>query len=215
MGFIHRFLLPKEINFVAALLNQATTAQRMTRQLQVAASEGSLDALAHIDELARQASRQRRTNLQALLDVFITRWDKESIYRLIVALDWVALSIKHFQLEAEVYDVESLQEYQGIVDTLCAMADGLVKAIQQLADNNPSVLNQRIDQLREQYDSVVGDCARATASLLDRSSTSRSGTAQAWAVMLRQQTLFNQLKEIARRLHMSGDSLEDMALKIV
>lgn len=209
MGFIHRFLLPKEIDFVAALLAQATNASDMIRQLQQESVEGKGQALHRITDMAKQASQLRRNNMHQLLDVFITPYDKESIYRMIVALDWVALSIKHFQLETKVYGIESLQEYRAIVDTISNMADELAHAIQQLGANSPLDLNRSIDQLREQYDTVVNDCARATARLMNETKA-----ADGCLRLQRHQTLFTQLKEIARRIHISGDSLEDMALKI-
>ena len=67
-----------------------------------------------------------------LLNVFITPYDKESIYRMIVQLDWIALSVNHFRLEAEVYGIESLHEYESILATLGTMIADLRRALDAL-----------------------------------------------------------------------------------
>ena len=51
-----------------------------------------------ISEHTDEARLLKTKNMNELLDVFIIPYDKESIYRIITQLDWISLSVKHFQL---------------------------------------------------------------------------------------------------------------------
>ncbi|HHH13180.1 MAG TPA: hypothetical protein ENJ98_02990 [Thiolapillus brandeum] len=206
MGFIRRFLLPREVDFDAAMLEQARVAREMVERLYQLCSEENEEALAAIAEQAGEARRLQDRNMKELLDVFITPYDKESIYRMITQLDWIALSVKHFQLEVEVYRVPSFPGHEGIVSLLREMARTLETGIAQLGKVPLPVMGREIDRIRDLYDEVVSHCARASGGL---------DPALGCKALLLQRDMLMQLKEIARRIHVAANTLQDMAIKVV
>ena len=205
MGFIAKYLLPKQIDFNARLLAQAKTSCSMIKDLYQACVSNDSEALLSIANKALLARNQKVQNMQELLDVFITPYDKESIYRMIVQLDWVSLSVKHFQLESEVYQLHSLAEYQHILKVLLNMGEALEWGITLLAKKDIKQIAKTIEQISEQYDQVVEDCARATGQLLLLDDARK---------IIRHKDMLLQLKEIAKRIHLSANTLEDMAIKV-
>ncbi len=204
MGFIQRYLLPKEVDFDAALLGQARIAREMVSCLHHVCASDDPAGLGGIEELARKGRSLKEKNMDELLDVFITPYDKESIYRMITQLDWVCLGVKHFALESEVYGIHSLGEYIPIVAVLRGMAEDLEGAVGELGGDGPS--KAKVLELHDRYDTVVSLCASATAELLAQDDVKR---------IIRHKAMLLQLKEIAKRIHISANTLEDMALKIV
>ena len=199
MGFISKFLLPKQVDFDAAMLEQARVARQMVEQLRHLGEESeAMAALAH------RGARLKARNMRELLDVFITPYDKESIYRMITQLDWIALSVKHFHVEAGAYGVSPPTGWEKVLERLRAMAAALEAGLTQLGDPSLTPLVARIDRIHELYDEVVAGCAGAVAAL-DES--------QGCKVLLLQRDLLLQLKEIARRIQVAANTLEDMAIK--
>ena len=211
MGFIHELLLPKEVDFNAALRRQADTAGDMVNHLYDACTAGNEapivanSALQAIESLSAQSRESKSRNMAELLDVFNTPYDKESIYRMVVQLDWVALSVNHFRLEAEVYDIHSLHEYEPILVILKTMIAALQAAVGALDSRDIAAVADANEQIHVHYDQVVDDCARATAALMHGSDLLR---------VMRHQAMFQQLKEIAKRIHVTANTLEDMTLKV-
>ena len=144
--------------------------------------------------------------MNELLDVFITPYDKESIYRIITQLDWVALSVKHFQLETSAYGITSIREYQPIFDILLEMANLLEKCITRLSTKTPRIIALDIDLIHDQYDDVVTLCAQSVAKLLKQDDCKH---------IIMHRDILAQLKEIAKRIHVTANTLEDMAIKLV
>lgn len=206
MGFISRFLLPSEVDFNAALLRQAQTSRSMVNDLCNACIHNDRNALEKIATAAQHARELKTQNMAQLLDVFITPYDKESIYRMITQLYWITLSVKHFQLETEVYDTHSLSGYEPILKLLLEMATELEKGISELSGKKLKVTAHQTEQIHDQYDQVVELCAKATAKLLVLDDFKR---------IIRHKDMLLQLKEIAKRIHVTANTLEDMAIKIV
>ncbi len=144
--------------------------------------------------------------MSQLLGVFIAPYDKESIYRMITELDWISLSVRHFYLETEAYDIDSLGDYQPILRVIHDMAKALEEGVAKLPEKKLQAIDLRINQIYEQYNQVVEACAHQYALLLDQDDLKR---------ILRHKEMLMQLKEIARRIHISANSLEDMAIKIL
>ncbi len=206
MGFISRFLLPREVDFDAAMLEQARIGREMVELLYRLCMENEEEALAKISEIADKARTLKKQNMKELLDVFIAPYDKESIYRMITQLDWIALSVKHFQLEVTVYRIPSLAGHEPIVSLLREMARTLEDGLAQLGRSPLSHMGEEIDRIRDLYDEVVANCARATADL-DSGLNCKQ--------LLHQRDMLMQLKEIAKRIHVAANTLEDMAIKVI
>jgi uncharacterized protein Yka (UPF0111/DUF47 family) len=206
MGLITRYLLPKEIDFSAALLSQAQSARLAITKLYEASRNDDADILEAIPGISSQAAQLKTQNMSQLLSVFITPYDKESIYRMITQLDWIALSVRHFYLETEAYDIDSLRDYQPILKVILDMAKALEEGVAKLPEKKLQAIDVRINQIYEQYNQVVEACAHQHALLLKQDDLKR--------ILLHKEMLV-QLKEIARRIHISANSLEDMAIKIL
>ncbi|MGD8384498.1 MAG: hypothetical protein PVF89_03730 [Lysobacterales bacterium] len=205
-GFIRKFLLPREVDFNAALLAQARIGRAMVDVLHASCSREGMGGLDAIAEYAEQANALKNKNMQELLDVFITPYDKESIYRMITQLDWITLSVKHFVLETNVYDLHSIGKFKPVIAALADMAEALETGIAQLDAVQMSVVSRDVDRIRTQYDHVVSLCATETGIVLEQDDIK---------LVFKQKDQLRQLREIARRIHIAADTLADMAIKVV
>jgi len=206
MGLVSNYILPKNIDFDNALQSQAHITRTIVEDLQTACRDNNRALLEHITDHVTEARTLKSSNMKELLDVFITSYDKESIYRMITQLDWIALSVKHFALEVQAYEIQSLDEYQTIADVLVEMAVLLELGITRLSVKNPKAIAPDIDLLHDKYDQVVTLCAQAVAQLLDRGDCKR---------ILVHKEVLAQLREVAKRIHITANTLEDMAIKII
>ncbi|MBQ0719781.1 MAG: hypothetical protein KBT89_06260 [Gammaproteobacteria bacterium] len=205
MGFISHFFLPKEADFNAALFNQAQACHKLVADLFNLCSQNDAAALRDIAADTKQARKLKTRNMQELLNVLITPYDKESIFRMITQLDWITLAVKHFQLEARVYGTHSLQDYLSIVTIILEMAALLEKGIAQLSTKDLQSNSENVDLILELYDQVVEGCARESAELLMQDDVKK---------IIRHKDMLAQLKEIAKRIHITANTLEDMAIKV-
>ncbi|RLA20615.1 MAG: hypothetical protein DRQ61_09695 [Gammaproteobacteria bacterium] len=206
MGLISQFILPKTVDFDNALQSQAGIMLNMLEDLYIASKENDMNLLSRIPLHAEKAHAMKSANMKELLDVFITPYDKESIYRIITQLDWVTLSVKHLQLEIDTYETESIEQYQPIIKQLLDMATLLKQCVDQLSAKNPITIAPKIAMINDHYDEAVISCAEFVAQLLEQ---------QDFKAIIRQRDLLAQLKEIAKRIHVSAYTLEDMAIKVV
>ena len=206
MGFIRKLLLPNEVDFNQALSNQVEASKLMMDELYKACVNDDLNSLKSITLKAKDARELKTKNMLQLLDVFITPYDKESIYRMITQLDWIALSIKHFQLEVEVYEAFHLSKYEPILKLLVDMLKALQDGMSNLTSKKLNLVATSTEQIHDQYDQVVGLCANANAELMKQDDCKH---------IIRYKDMLNQLKEIAKRIHVSANTLEDMAIKVI
>lgn len=206
MNFIHKYILPKEVDFNAVILKQASVTRKIVSYIQKACSKNDISTLDLITEEVAFARELKTQNMKQLLDVLITPYDKESIFRIITQLDWIALSVKHFHLEIVEYKLQSLEDYQTIAEKLLDMSNLLENGIGQLPAQNLTLINSNIDQIVELYDQVISTCAKASAELLQHNDL---------VTIIRSKDVILQLKEIAKRIHVAANTLEDMAIKVV
>lgn len=206
MSWIRDLLLPRQVDFNAAMMKQAQVARALVELLHRACVDGDHTALAAIDVQARKARDLEKHNLRELLDVFITPYDRESIYRLITQLEWVALSVRHCRLQLEHFGLGGEGRYEAIMGRIREMARTLEDGLAQLGGSSPRQLEREIDRIRALYDEVVSHCVQAAARL---------DAGQGCLDLLHQRDLLQQLKEIARRIHVAANTLEDMAIKVM
>jgi len=206
MGFIEKFILPKEVDFITALQRQTSATRDIVHDLYDACVRHQPEAFEAIKKDADEARALKNANMKELLDVFITPYDKESIYRIIIQLDWVALSVKHFVIEVEAYEVDSLDAYRNIFEVLKEMVTLLDESFVQLSVKELKTIATTIDLIHDKYDLVVEYCAQAVAELLRQDDCK---------TIIMHKEIIAQLKEIAKRMHISANTLEDMAIKVV
>jgi len=205
MGFITRFLLPREVDFNAALLAQAKVCRAIVSDLSKACVDDNIQLLDSIPATAQQGRELKEQNMAQLLDVFITPYDKESIFRMITELDWITLSVKHFQLESRVYGLHSLSEYAPILAILVEMVGALEGGVRALPDRQLVQIGHSTTSIHDQYDLLVSLCATASADLMAQDDIKR---------IIRHKDMLLQLKDVARHIHLAANTLEDMAIKV-
>ena len=204
MGFIRKFILPKDLDFNKALRAQAHITRMIVEDLRNAFVDNDASARAAISVHADEAKALKTKNMKELLDVFIAPYDKESIYRMITQLDWITLSVRHFILEIETYGV-SIQECRPIFEELVAMVTLLEQGVTQLSQKSPKNLTRVIDLIHEKYNHVVELCAQSIAKLLEQDDYKR---------IIMHKEVVSQLREVAKRIQVTANSLEDMVIKI-
>ena len=205
MGFISTFMLPKNVDFNAALQAQTCAARVILESLQKVCVDNDATALATLSTTFDKARVLKTKNMKELLDVFITPYDKESIYRIITQLDWIALSAKHFLLEFEAYGILPIREYQPIFRALVKMMALLEQGVSRLPKKSARAIAHNIDHIYEKYDQVVAMSTESMAGLLKQDDFKR---------IIMHRELLAQLKEVAKRIQITANSLEDMAIKV-
>ncbi len=206
MGFIQKYILPREVDFNAALGEQAQAARDTVLDLCRACQQHDLVALKRITEDERRCRTLKNRNMRELLDVLITPYDREAIYRIVDQLDWVALSVRHFAVELLVYRVQCPPSHAPIVDMLGDMAMALAEGFQFLAERSTVEIVRVVNEIYVWYDEVVQQCASVAAGHLQQDEVK---------AYLAQREIIAQLKEVARRLRVAAGSLEDLAIKTV
>ncbi len=118
----------------------------------------------------------------------------------------MALSVKHFKLEVENYQVSSLAAYRSIAEGLVEMAVLLELGITRLATRNPRAIAPDIDKIHDKYDDVVALCAQSLTGLFRQ---------EKWNSVMIERELLAQLKDVAKHIHIAANTLEDMAIKVM
>jgi len=203
MGFIDTFVLPKEVDLTAALQIQTSATRSIVHDLYAAYILHDGEVFRAIMNETNRTRAIKDKNMKELLDVFIAPYDKESIFRIITQLDWIALSVKHFVIEVEAYDhIHVLDGYRDIFELLKDMASLLEEGFKQLSSKQlPSIA-----LIHDKYDLVVEYRAQHIARLLQQEDCKH---------IIIHTEILAQLKEIAKRMHISANTLEDMAIKIM
>ncbi len=205
-GLIEKYILPRAVDFNAALQRQVNAARDTVADLCRYYATHDYNALTKITQDERDCRHLKNQNMHELLDVFITPYDRESIYRIINQLDWIALSVKHLAIDILIYKVTCPKDYQPIFSALGAMSDALADGFNFLTQKNLHELVRVVNEIYVNYDKTVETCALAAAKHLD------SGDIKAY---LKHREVLNQLKEVAKRINISANSLEDLAIKLV
>ena len=203
MGFIEKFVLPKEVDLAAALQAQTSATRNIVHDLYAAYILHQSEAFTAIKNDTSETREIKEKNMKELLDVFIAPYDKESIFRIITQLDWIALSVKHFVVEVDAYhNKQSLDVYRNIFELLKEMASLLEDGFKQLSRKElPS-----ITLIHDKYDLLVEYRAQHVAQLLQQEDCKH---------IIIHKDILAQLKEIAKRMHVTANTLEDMAIKVM
>lgn len=206
MGLIQKYILPKEVDFNDALLQQVNASRDTVLDLCQYYFENNTQSLKNIIQDEQKCRTFKKKNLRELLDVFITPYDRESIYRIIDQLSWMALSVKHLATNLLIYKVSLPEDYRLIFTLLKQMANALAEGFVFLGQKKFNNLAHTVNNINAHYDETFEQCSLAAARHLEQDEI---------RVYLAHREILNQLKEVARRIHVSANSLEDMAIKII
>lgn len=205
MGFISKLILPAQVDFDGALQAQAHLTAAVVQDLYDAFIAGEPGAMTTIKQDVEKARSKKESNMKELLNVFITPYDKESIFRLVTQLDWVALSASHLKLLANAYSIDSLKNDEDIFLELTEMATLLDEGIARLPAKAPHSIAEDCDRIHDKYDQVVSLCARSLAAQLQH---------EDFKTVITYRDILVQMKEIAKRVHIAANTLEDMIIKL-
>jgi len=206
MGLIQKYILPKEVDFNAALLVQVNASRDTVLDLCQYYFENDIQSLKMIIQDERKCRAYKKKNMHELLDVFITPYDPESIYRIIDQLSWMALSVKHLATDLLIYKVSLPEDYRLIFTLLKQMANALAEGFVFLGQKKFNDISRTVNSIYEHYDETFEQCSLTAARHLEQDEIT---------AYLAFREILNQLKEVAKRIHVSANSLEDLAIKIV
>lgn len=203
MGFIKKYILPKEVDLAAAIQQQTSATKNIVDDLQAAYILHEDQAFESIKNDTNQTRALKEKNMKELLDVFIAPFDKESLFRIITQLDWIALSVKHFVVEVEHYHKrQELTGYKDMFNILQQMASLLEEGVKQLT--NKQLPN--ISSIHDKYDLLVENRSMHMAKLMEEDDIKH---------IIIHTDILAQLKEIAKRMQVTANTLEDMAIKVL
>lgn len=204
-SFFKKYILPKDIDFVSALEKQSHIVNKITKDLYICFIEGNQDNCTAILNDEHKAKKMKEKNMKELLDTFITPVDRESIYRVITQLDWIALSIRHFVLEANAYNVHKLSSgYIDILKDIDTQASTLNIGFKNIK-SSPKIVIKSAQEVRDGYDSLTSTYIQEMTKLSQSDNIKE--------VFIHRE-LLSQLKEISKRMQVCANSLEDIVIKM-
>jgi len=204
-SFIKKYILPKEVNFLSALNNHSMIIKDITDDLYKCFLGSNTQSCKAILEDQHKAKEIRDDNMKDLLNTFITPFDRESIYRVITELDWIAISIRHFVIETQAYNIDNLdEEYCNIIKHIQLQAE-LLTAGFKIVKNKPEKTATTAHRIRETYDKLM-DLYVAKMKKISELDNMQE--------MFIHKEIAAQLKEISKRFRVTANSLEDIVMKM-
>jgi len=204
-SFIQKYILPKELDFISALEEQSLIVNKIASDLYLCFIEENANSCEAIISDEHQAKEIREKNMNELLDTFITPFDRESIYRVITQLDWIALSVRHFVLEAQAYKIRQLDAtYADILKNIELQSSMLNVGFKNLKSSQKIVIRNTQD-IRDSYEALTDTYIQRMAELSENQDKKDTFI---------QRELLAQLKEISKRMQMCANSLEDIVMKM-
>ena len=205
-SLLKKYILPKEVDFISALQEHSLLIHNIINELYLCFIDADEESCSAIVDDELQAQEIREKNMNELLDTFITPIDRESIYRVISQLDWIAVSVRHFVLEAKAYEITSLDDgYIDIIKHLKEQSHTLNLGFINLQNKKTFVVATNAQNVRDGYEKLMEVHIQKMAEL------SKSNNLKDMFV---EKELLSQLKEIGKRLQICANSLEDIVIKM-
>lgn len=205
-GFIQKYILPREVDFNAAFQRQTEATRLTVADLCSYCMHRDTAALVRIENDEHGCGEEKSRNMRELLKVFITPYDRESIYRVINQLEWVGLSVKHLALDLKIYSLDCPQDSLGILNQLHTMAEELSAGFSCLDKKNITQVTGIVNSIYADYDKAVELCSQANARHLQEDELKH---------YLAYREILLQLKEVAKRIRVTSSTLEDLVIKSV
>ena len=204
-SFIKKYILPEEIDFINAMNEHASIIRKMIDNLYKCFIENSSNACSLILEQQKEAVEIRDKNMKDLLNVFITPIDKESIYRVTTQLDWIAISIKHFMLEAQAYGIYKLDSDFTQLIKLLQLQIQLLNAGFETVKKEPQSTAKNAQRVRDVYDELVSLYINNMAKLANSENSTKT---------FPKRELLAQIKDTSKRMRVTANYLEDIIMKM-
>ncbi len=199
------FILPQEVDFFKRLQEQSVSCKNCIDELYnfyITQNSSSTDTLKN---LIQQAEEMRSKNLKELYQVFITPVDKEAISRAYINLDWVVMSVKHLEVELEIYEIKDLIEYKSILDLLKEEMTDIHTGFGMLRKNDFEKFSLLVFNIVQNDNKLIEEYARYVSALLSSNDIKK---------IITRKEILNQLKEVSKRIRMCANDLEDMDFKM-
>jgi len=204
-SFIKKYILPKEVDFISGLNEHSMIIKKIIDDLYKCFLESSEESCNAILLDQHKAEEIRDTNMKELLNTFITPVDRESIYRVITQLDWIAISVRHFVIETKAYNINELdKDYGSIIKHIQLQAELLTAGFKTLKSSSQNTA-ENAKRVRDTYDILMDLYVQKMATLAN---------SKQMKDMFIHKELLSQLKEISKRMRMSANSLEDIVMKM-
>jgi len=204
-SFIKKYILPKEVDFLSALNEHSMTIKKITDELYKCffnQNEASCEAIIKDQHKAKEI---RDKNMKELLNTFITPFDRESIYRAITHMDWIAISMKHFVIEAKAYNISQLDDnYSDLIQYIQLQAELLTAGFKTIKSSAEKTADNA-QRIRDTYDDLVNTYVQRMAETANFNNPKE---------MFIQKELLAQLKEISKRMRLCANILEDIVMKM-
>lgn len=201
---IQSYILPKEIDFFATLIEHSTIVEEVIETLYkiYITNQSNNDSL---HQQFEKAEKLRQKNLMELNEVLITPIDKEAISRAYLNLDWVILSVKHLDIEMKAYQITYLHEYEAIFDLLNRQIKKTSLCFKLLKEKKfEEVLNES-KEIILMDDELIREYSIKLSNLFDN---------QISIHVLKHKEILSQLKEISKRIHFCANTIEDFVFKM-
>jgi len=202
---LKEFILPVEIDFFKRLQEQSVLCKNIIDELyKIHIAQGS-SSVALLKTMIRDAETVRRENLKELEQVFITPVDKESISRAYINLDWVIMSIKHLQVELEIYQIDDLKEYKAIFDFLIEEINHVTSGFKML-NRSKKKQSWQDHKIIHCDNELIKEYARQVSILLESDDIKK---------IITRKEILNQLKEVSKRIRLCANDLDDIMFKMI
>lgn len=200
-----KYIVPHEIDFVQMLQDQSLSTFNTVDDLYNCFIKKKDKSCKKITKDEHRTKHLKDKNMNTLLNAFITPIDRESIYRTITQLDWINISIKHFVLEIQAYEVDNLNEYEKIFFLIHEASKSLNEGFIALDENNSARVARIADKTRGFIDDLDEEYIKEMVKLSKQNDMQK--------VFIYKEIL-SQLKEIGKRIHISANTLQDIVVKM-
>lgn len=205
ISLFKKYVLPQDIDFIAMLKEQSLAVHKMIKDLyECFISEGEKNCQSIIEDQHNTEIIKKR-NMEMLLNAFITPIDRESIYRAVTQMDWVAISVKHFVQETKAYNIDKLIQYKEIFHLIYNASEVLNEGFEALGESAHAKVSRKADKTRMLADEISQIYIKEMVALSENSDFKK--------VFVHKEIL-SQLKEIGRRLHVTANTLQDIVVKM-
>lgn len=204
-SFIKKYILPKEVDFLLALNEHSMIIKDITDDLYKCFLESNTQSCQAILKDQHKAKEIRDENMKELLNTFITPFDRESIYRVITELDWIAISIRHFVIETQAYNINHLDEEYGSIIKQIQLQAELLTAGFKTVKNKPEKTAKTAHRVRDTYDKLMDLYVAKMKKISELDNVQE---------MFIHKEIAAQLKEISKRFRVTANSLEDIVMKM-
>ena len=205
MQLFKKYILPEEIDFFKELQEQSEATRRATHDLYRCFALGDQQACEAILKNQNQATVIKNRNMDDLSRAFLTPVDREAIFRAITHLDWVLISIKHLVMESTAYGISDLKEYEKIMRQLRECADLLAQGFAALHHNEMELVRNKAEEARALAHMVTESYVQAMSRVAEGNNIH---------LMFKHKELLSQIKSIAKRFHVTANTLQDICMKL-